>query len=67
MNWSAPCELGEMRYKFRFKCTEGFQLVDPSDFGLTLQAITLTVKKFLFCLFYVTDSKISLLQNEVQI
>ena len=43
-NWSAPCELIEMRYKFRVKCREGFQLVDASDFGISLTAITLTGK-----------------------
>jgi len=34
-----------MRYKIRNKCREGFHLVDLSDFGVSLQAITLTVKK----------------------
>jgi len=43
-NWSAPCELIEMRYKFRVKCRKGFQLVDASDFGISLTAITLTGK-----------------------
>ena len=44
--WSAICELGEIRYKFGFKCRKGFQLVDTSDFGISLLTITLTVKNF---------------------
>jgi hypothetical protein len=43
--WSVPCGVGEMRYKFRIKLREGFQLIDLSDFGLSLQVITIMVKK----------------------
>jgi len=43
-NLPAPYELGEIIYKFKVKCKEGFQLVDPSDFGFYLQA--LIVKNF---------------------
>jgi len=35
-----------MIYKFRFKCVEGFQLVEASDLEISLRAITLTVKNF---------------------
>ena len=61
--WSAQCELGEMRYKFRFQCTEVFQLVDTSDFGLTFASDYTNGKRFQFCLFYVTDSKIVFVAN----
>jgi hypothetical protein len=44
-NWSVPCEVGEMRYKFSINCRECFQLGDLSDLGFSLQAITLRVKK----------------------
>jgi len=46
-SWSAPCELGEMIYKFRFKCGDGFQLVDTSDFGISFLVISLMVKNFI--------------------
>ena len=39
-NWSVPSDLGKIIYKFEFKCGDGFQLVDTSDFGISLQAIT---------------------------
>jgi len=35
-NWSVPSDLGEMIYKFEFRCGEGFQLVDTSDFDISL-------------------------------
>jgi hypothetical protein len=45
-NWSVACEEGEMRYKFRIKCRKVFQLIDSSDIGFSLRAITLRVKIF---------------------
>jgi hypothetical protein len=66
-NWSVPCEVAEMRYKFKIKCWEGFQLVDPSEFGLSLPAITLSVKNFNTASFILQSQNIFLLQIDVQI
>jgi hypothetical protein len=38
--------VGEMRYKIRIRCREGFQLFEPSDLGIYLEAITLMVTNF---------------------
>ena len=35
----------EVRYKFRNKCRKGFQLVDSSDCGFSLQATIINFKK----------------------
>ena len=37
-NWSAPCEVGEMRHKFRFKFG-GFQLVGASNFEIICEGL----------------------------
>jgi len=52
-----------MIYKLRIKCKEGFQLVEPSDFGFYLQA--LRVKKFSTACFIL--QRLFLLQINLQI
>jgi hypothetical protein len=66
-SWTDTCEVGEMRYKFRIKCKESFQLVNPSDFGFYLQAITLKVKNSSTASFMLYSQKLFLLQIDVHI